>query len=233
MIDKIAYEIVKNLSANVNFFDKWAGLVRPMRKKVQNVDKTFPVAINTPSNCSQSDYVSLVPDSSKKSIVYIEMVNAPVVDVQRHHSKQMSATLRLVVWYNLDLITAGQYVSEDILVDQVMDFMPNMLSNTLVNGAQSIHIQPNTIIYGTEIVSQYTYEEIKSQFGTHPYGIFAIDLDVWWIAVHCQPSIGVETGCVTGKGNHAEYDLKTDLFTVDNGIITADNGEITVDQTLN
>jgi len=210
MIDKIAYEIVKDLSTKVNFMDKWAGLVRPMRKKVQNADKVFPVAINTPSACSVSDYMDLVPDSTKRSIVYVEMIGNPVVDVVRHHSKQLSANLRLVVWYNLDLITEGQYVSEDILLDDIMDSLPASLSDSLFNGAQNVHFQITGIVYGTEIVSQYTYNEIKTQFGIHPYGMFAVDLDVWWIAVHCQPDIGITEGCVTGKGGHTDYDLETE-----------------------
>lgn len=207
MIDKIAYELVKDLAGNVSFIDKWAGLVRPLRKKVQNSDKVFPVAINTPSNCEQSDYTALVPDSTKRSIVYIEQLTPPVVDILRHNSKQMSATLRLVVWYNLDLITAGEYVSEDILVDQVLDWLPKRLTDSLFNGAKQVHFLPTGVIYGTELVSQYTYNEIKYQFGTHPYGMFGIDLDVWYIATHCQFPVGIDTGCITGKGNHEDYPL--------------------------
>ena len=205
MIDKIAYEIVNNLSGNVNFMDKWAGLVRPLRKKVQNVDKVFPVAINTPSNCDQSDYTALVPDSTKRSVVYIEQISAPTVEVMRHNSKQMTATLRLVVWYNLDLITAGDYLSEDILLDQILDYLPKRLSDSLFNGVKQVHLLPTNVIYGTEIVSQYTYNEIKYQFGTHPYGMFAVDLDVWYIAVHCQSMPRQDEGCVTGKGNHDTF----------------------------
>lgn len=207
MIDKISYEFVKKLSENLTFFDVWAGLVRPMRKKVQTVDKVFPVAINIPENCDQNDYKALVPDSNKKSIAYIEVLSAPTVEIRRHASKQMTAQLRLVIWYNLDKITAGSYISEDILVDQVLDLMPHRLSDSLFQGVSQVHIEPTNITYGTDIVSQYTYNEIKTQFGTHPYGIFAIDLDVWYISFHCQLPIDIEEGCVTGKGNHETHEL--------------------------
>lgn len=238
MIDKIAYEIVKNLATNVVFFDKWAGLVKPMRKMVQKTEKVFPVAINTPSNCDQSDYTALVPDNSKRSIAYIEQIQAPTVEVMRHNSKQMTAKLRLVVWYNLDLIISGSYVSEDILVDQVLDWLPRRMPDSLFNGAKQVHLLPEGVVYGTDIVSQYTYNEVKSQFGTHPYGMFGIDLDVWYISTHCQFPIGNEGECVTGKGNHETYPLpepepeQEATLTMDNDEITFDSEIVTFDETL-
>lgn len=202
MIDKISYEFVKKLSENIDFFDYWSGLVRPMRKKVGNADKVFPVAINTPENCDINDYKALVPNDTKMSIAYIEMLSAPSVEILRHTSKQMTAQLRLVVWYNLDKITSGAYVSEDMLVDNVLDVMPHRLADSLFQGVMQVHIEPTNILYGADIVSKYTYNEIKTQFATHPYGLFAIDLDVWYISFHCQLPIDIEEGCVTGKGNH-------------------------------
>ena len=83
MIDKIAYEIVKSLSVTVDYVDRWTGLVRAMRKRVQNIEKVFPVAINTPENCNQSDYKALVPDNSKRSVVYVEKLGNPTVEMFR------------------------------------------------------------------------------------------------------------------------------------------------------
>lgn len=202
MIDKISYEIVKAIAENLTFADKWAGLVRPLRKKVQKTETVFPVAINTPTNCEQSDYQALVPDSSKRSVMYIEKNGNAEFENVNSHFEQVSHKLRLVVWYNLDKITEGAYISEDVLVDQVLDLLPKKLSDALFTGVKQVHILPTTVTYGTEIVSQYTYNEIKSQFGTHPYGMFAIDLDVWYITTHCSRGITVGDGCVTGKGNH-------------------------------
>ena len=207
MIDKIAYEIVKSLSVNVDYVDRWTGLVRPMRKRVQNIEKVFPVAINTPENCNQSDYKALVPDNSKRSVVYVEKLGNPTVEMFRRHYKNMAAQLRIVCWYNLDMITEGAYVSEDVLVDKMLEKLPSRLSDSLFSGVSQVHIQPTSILYGAEIVSQYTYNEIKSQFVTHPYGIFAIDLDVWYISTHCQAGLGLNEGCVTGNGNHETHEL--------------------------
>lgn len=219
MIDKIAYELVKSISTNVGFIDKWAGLVKPMRKMVQKTEKVFPVAISTPSNCDQSDYTALVPDDTKRSVAYIEMIQSPTVDVIRHGSRQLSAQLRLIVWYNLDRITAGKYVSEDMLVDQIFRSLPRRLNNSLFNGASQVHVMSTGVTYGAEVVSQYTYNEVKSQFVTHPYGIFAIDLDVWYITTYCQSPFDIEAGCTTGKGNHNNYLTVPSLSDLDAEIV--------------
>jgi len=202
MIDKIAYELVNYLASNVAFIDRWAGLVKPMRKKVQNVDKVFPVAINTPSNCDQSDYTALVPDSAKKSVVYVEQIGDLQIDAVSRRIKNVSAQLRLVVWYNLDLITSGDYISADVLADQIMDWLPRRLPDSSFIGIKQVHFLQTGVVYGSDIVSAYTYNEIKTQFNTHPYGLFAVDLDVWYVAVACQAPLDPDGNCITGKGNH-------------------------------
>lgn len=232
MIDKISYELVNYLATNVEFIDKWAGLVKPMRKKVQTEDKIFPVAINTPVNCNQSDYMALVPDSSKRSIVYVEKQGDLEVTLSTNNYEQINATLRIVVWYNLDKITQSEYISEDILVDKILDWLPKRLNDNLFVGAKQVHFEPINIIYGTEIVSKYTYNEIKTQFGIHPYGIFAIDVDCWYITTHCSRAIVPADGCVTGKGNHEASDEEEEIpLTIDTELITVDSTEIKIDQT--
>ena len=211
MIDKISYELVKNLASNVAFIDKWAGLVKPLRKKVQQTDKIFPVAINTPSNCDQNDYMALVPDSTKRSIVYVEQIGSAQVESITSHYEQMAATIRLVVWYNLDRITEGEYLSEDKLVDQILDWLPKRLSDSLFVGAKQVHLLPTGVVYGAEIVSAYTYNEIKTQFAMHPFGLFAIDLDVWYVTTHCSRGIVPAVGCETGKGNHETNELEVPI----------------------
>jgi hypothetical protein len=202
MIDKIAYELVNHIASKVEYIDRWAGLVKPMRKKVQNTDKVFPVAINTPSNCEQSDYMALVPDSSKKSIVYVEQIGNLAVEMPNKRYKSVSGVLRLVVWYNLDLLTQGEYISTDVLVDEMLRNIPLRLADSSFIGVKQVHFIPTGVIYGADIVSAYTYNEIKTQFNTHPYGIFAVDLDVWYISTPCQIPISPLAGCVTGVGNH-------------------------------
>ncbi len=232
MIDKISYELVKYISQNVSFVDKWAGLVRPLRKKVQTADKVFPVAINTPTNCDLSDYMALVPDRDKKSIVYVEMITQPTIDTDKSY-KFMSAQLRLVVWYNLDLITSGSYISEDVLADQILDWIPRRLPDASFIGVKQVHFLITGLVYGTDIVSQYTYNEIKTQFATHPYGIFGVNLDVWYVSTHCQTPVDVSGTCITGKGGVTISDLypATNYAMPDGEYLSTPEGEFMVEET--
>jgi hypothetical protein len=232
MIDKISYELVNYLASKVEFIDKWAGLVKPMHKKVQTEDKVFPVAINTPVNCNQSDYMALVPDSSKSSIVYVEKQGDLTVISSTSNYEQINTTLQLVVWYNLDRITEGDYISEDVLVDRILDWLPKRLADNLFVGCKQVHFEPINILYGTDIVSKYTYNEIKTQFGIHPYGIFAIDIDCWYVATHCSKAITPIVGCMSGKGNHETPDIDEEIqLTIDTDMVTIDSTEIKIDQT--
>lgn len=198
MINQIAYQLVKNIADNVPFADKWAGLVKPLRKKVQNVDKVFPVSINTPTTCDISDYTALVPDKDKMSVIYAELSEQPSFDGAR----VMSAGLRIVVWYNLDLILQSHSISEDSIADRIFTNIPLRMPDSLFTGARQVHFVVTGITYGSEVVSQYTYNELKTQFAMHPYGILAIDVDTWYVPTHCQPALDQGQSCMTGYGNH-------------------------------
>lgn len=203
MIDLVAYNIAKDLTTTLSFTDKWSGLVKPLRKKIKDKESVFPVSISNTAECSQSDYTALIPDSTKKSVIYIEKTG----DVQLQHlsiNRQMfNATLRVVCWYNLDKITGGDYISEDIIVQEVYKNIPKRIDN--LDNVKQIHIEPTNIIYGSDVFSAYTYDEVKTQYGLHPYGYFAIDIDVWGVVLTCQPDINPITGCKTGMGEHQNY----------------------------
>lgn len=206
MIDKIAFELSNYIASNLTFIDKWAGLVKPLKKTVQGVDKVFPVAINTPSNCLTDDYTALTPDSSKKCIIYIEKAGNQSYENISTNNKIASVGLRLVVWYNLDKLLESKYVSEDTILQQFYEVLPRRLPNNLFSGAvKQVHIMPLSDEYGASVASQYTYNESKTQYATFPYGFFAIDLDVWYVPVYCHPDLNILDGCMTGIGNHGDY----------------------------
>ena len=204
MIDKIAYEIAKSISTTLSFSDKWAGLTKPLRKKVRDRDTVFPVAINTISSCSQSDYTALTPDNTKKSVLYIENTGDVALDISTlsQGKELVTTTLRVVCWYNLDMITQGAYISEDYIVNEVYKNIPKTLPDSMFDNVKSVHISPLRVVYGSDIFSQYTYDEIKTQYGLHPYGYFAIDIEVWYVILTCLDDINPLTGCKTGMGEH-------------------------------
>ena len=228
MIDKIATALMTSLADDVNFMDVWTGLVRPMRKQVQNRERIFPVAINTSQACDTSDYMALVPDSKKKSIAYVEKTGNTVVDIDRPNYRFLTDTLKLVFWYNLDLIAESKYVAESEMSSRVLAYMPKTLYDMLQYGVKKIIVSVDSVEYGADVLSQYTYDEIKTQYGTFPYGIFAINVSVSYVMINCIIPVGIDEGCGAGKGDLEQYTLP---LTADLINFEGDTTETTADST--
>ena len=189
MISEIANQLVKSLLLSVQFSDKVAGLVVPMKKSVNKVEKVFPVAINTPTDCNMSVYTDLVPDSTKTSIIYCEHIGDIAMENALRNVWITSATLRLVCWYNMDRINQGKFVDEGIIANNVLSQIPKRLRDNLFTYVRSVLLSPERIIFGAEIFSKYTYDEVRTQFMTLPYGAFAIDIDVQYVMNKCAETL--------------------------------------------
>lgn len=185
MISEIAKELVNVLIANVPFVDKVAGLVMPIKKSVNKIEKVFPVEVRTHTTCDSSDFSDLVPDSTKKCIIYCEKLTEIEFIQYRPNYWINSADMRLVVWYNLNMITEGEYIDEGILANNILLNLPKRLSDTLFTYVRKVMISPIRIVTGNEIFSKYTYDEIRTQFMTFPYGAFAIDVNVQYVMNTC------------------------------------------------
>ena len=189
MITEIAHELVKSLSTSVPFIDKWAGLVKPMKKMVDKKEKTFPVHHNTATTCSMDDYTALVPDSTKTSVCYVEKLSDMTVEEVRRNYYRVSVPLRIVLWYNLDRINEGNYIDESIIASNVLSQIPRSLPNSLFTYSKSVNIFPTGITTGADLFTNYTYDEVRTQYVTHPYGAVGIDIEVIYIIVNCADTL--------------------------------------------
>jgi hypothetical protein len=195
MISEIANELVNSLLSTVQFADKVAGLVMPMHKMVNKIDKVLPVAMNTKTNCNVSDYMDLVPDSTKKSIIYCEKIGDINFEQYRPNYWLCSAQLRLVVWYNLNLITEGNFVDEGVVAVNVLSQLPKSLDDTLFDYVSRVKIYPVGVVTGSEIFNRYSYDEVRTQFMTFPYGAFAIDVDIQYVLNKCAETLIPSPAC--------------------------------------
>ena len=200
MISEIATKLTQSLLMSVQFADKVAGLVVPMRRMVNKIEKVFPVAYNTPSDCDSSVYADLVPDSSKTSIIYCEKIGDVVMEQALRNVWITTATLRLVCWYNLDRINEGQSVDEGNVANNVLSQLPKRLPDAWFLYVRSVILNPVRVIFGADIFSKYTYDEVRTQFLTLPYGAFAIDIEVQYIMNKCAITLGHDLNC-----NQPEY----------------------------
>lgn len=189
MINEIAYELVKDLAGKLQFADKWAGLVVPMRKMDGKIERIIPAAMPNLDNCDNSDYIDLIPDSTKTSIMYVERIGDIELEPINKNYWMASANLRFVLWYNLNRITEGNYVDEGVIASNLLSWFPRSLHDDLFTYVKSVNIFVEGAITGAEIFQKYTYEEVKNQFVTHPYGAVAININVKYTLNRCAETL--------------------------------------------
>ena len=178
MIQTIVKRLVTDIQA-LNFVDLAAGIVRPQKEMKGTHDnpvlKVYPVYFNdTKTTCNPNDYISLVPDSSKKGIVYFEDKGTTMS--QDKDFFVMSSQVRLVGWFNLKLIDTT-LTNADTLLLRVAKAIPRKLSNA--DNINSIIIECT----GNEqkspaIFSDYTFVEEKTQYTMYPFDYFAINYEI-------------------------------------------------------
>lgn len=173
MIDIIA-EILKDELSALSFSDVVAGLSRPVTKKDGEKDKTFPTSINTTTTCNTSQLKDLVPNSSKKSIMYFEDNGTSVLETQRRKIHYES-NIRLICWYNLKKI--NQTLTDDNkLIANILKTITKRLDNQ--DYITGIRVIQNGIPVRDGLFNEYDYDEVNTQFMTYPFGAFGIDLIV-------------------------------------------------------
>ena len=195
MISEIAYQLVKYLAGEVTYIDKWAGLVMPMKVMVNKVEKIMPAFINAKDTCNVSDYKDLVPDSTKKSICYCEKVVDPVLESLNVNNFLVTAELRVILWYNLNLVHNGDYLDEGVMAYNILSHVPRRLPDSLFAYTKNVHFYPINTLSGAELFSKYTYDEVKSQFVTFPYGAIAVNINVQYTMNKCAADLAPESAC--------------------------------------
>lgn len=195
MISEIAYQLVKHVVDSTKFIDKWGGLVVPMKKSVNKVEKVLPVFINAKYTCNISDLMDLVPDSTKKSICYCEKLNDVKLEYLNANTFLANADLRVVLWYNLNLTHNGDYLDEGVLAYNIISNLPKKLSNDLFAYCKNVRIYPIGSVSGADIFSRYSYDEVRTQFVTFPYGAIAIDVNVQYTINTCAVDLVPDSAC--------------------------------------
>ena len=195
MISEIAYQLISHIAGHLQFTDKWAGLVVPMKKSVNKIEKILPVSMPNPDRCDESDYMDLVPDSTKTSIMYCERIGEVALDMIRKEYYIASADLRVVLWYNLNRMTEGLFVDEGIVASNLIAAIPKRLADNLFTYVTRVNIYPSTVTTGAEIFNKYTYDEVRTQFVTFPYGAVAVDVNIQYVINKCAENLIEDLKC--------------------------------------
>ena len=94
--------ILRTYLQGLPFVDRLAGVVRTVTITGEDGKrKAFPVACNvTNADCTAGRYQDLVPDSSRKSVMYFEDGGTVLTGLLKG-DPQFRSTIRLIGWLNL------------------------------------------------------------------------------------------------------------------------------------
>jgi len=181
MIRRIVDEILPHLIA-LNFSDTIAGCVTVLSRNISAKDnavanKKFPIYYNSDKTAcnNYSDYIDLIPNSNKKSIIYFEedglsstMINNNIIEIE--------ANIKLICWVNLKKINSSLTNAELIKLN-VIKAVPDLLPN--IGGYSFIRILPTgEDVKNVSIFSKYTYNEEEKQYLIFPFDYFALNYQV-------------------------------------------------------
>lgn len=182
----------------IPFLDVYAGLVQTVTYQDQdennnNLTKRMPVSYHTNiEDCvNKSPEKALIPDSSKKGIIYFEENGGA------YQSKRMAGGLTMwkaqlicVAWLNRRLITGDDY--DEIVSRARSTIMAKLKSQDITSPFVKIFVNNTRIRQTPDIFAKYTYDETILQYLRPPFEYFALDLDVTFIIKgECLPTIEI------------------------------------------
>ena len=186
------YQIVDSLVTaltTLSFKDVLVGIAKPLKVNDNGKIRTMPVAYNAnPDACSiGSYYLDLIPNSTKKSIIYFEEDGTKINGYTKDYI-DMTSKIRLIGWFNFKKINKNLHTST-LLVANVMKLIPARLANmTYIN---SIRIEFDEELPQTPaLFGRYDYNEAEHQYITYPYGCFGLVYTInYRVNLDCVPLI--------------------------------------------
>lgn len=164
------------------FIDKIAGVVKPIvynsvgeGKKITK--KTFPASCRTTwEQCESGRYKDLIPDSSKKSVLYLE--DNGVRFVSRDGAKtKWKASYNLVCWLNMPKLGFEGCSYSSTAIASIISKLPV----TPFNDGIFHYIQINPVGQQQKALNpfqKYSYDETVNQFLMYPFDYFVLLIEV-------------------------------------------------------
>ena len=189
---KIKYLIDTILSPKIqplDFVDRYAGIVRTINIAEGNgtetgIIKRYPLACDvTGVDCANVGvYQNLVPDDTKKSVIYWEMIspmsNTGYTKTKDFYRKKFKGTARLVVWLNLAKLGITN-CTDSILVLPILEKEITTRGKILsgIYEGDLLWIEPLRMVNQdiNTIFGKYDYNKLKNYY-LYPFDFFAIDV---------------------------------------------------------
>jgi len=162
------------------WFDKYTGVVKTITYQAPDKKlKKMPVSCNTSAeDCTSGHYTDLCPDSTKKSVVFLEDLGTRFVsrNADKYYWK---SSFNLVIWLNLPKLGYEGCSYSGIAINGVLSKLPAIPFQITGSIYQRVMINldgqsPNSI----NPFSKYSFPEEITQYLMHPYEAITLPLSV-------------------------------------------------------
>ena len=174
MIDTIIDSLASSIKSSLSWSESCYGLVTTMETADKdNKQIRFPVyLLKNGESCITGEYVNLIPDSTKRSVIYFELDSNKITNTSDNGFLEMEANVTLVCWFNYKLIDEDLR-SSDILFADLIASIPKRLSSDKTVLVTIDNSETND----GNVFSKYDYKT-GMQYFKYPYGYFTVGLNI-------------------------------------------------------
>lgn len=185
MNTQIANYFRDTLLTPLNWTDLNAGLIKEFIqvKTVERDGKQIPIRKIFPVSCeltndqciSNSKYLDLVPNTSRRSIAYFEDQGCRFID-KAGSTFNFSGNMRLVCWVNGKKFDYNLCSISAFLIGSILSKVPSNPDNS--GDFTKIKITSiKEVAKDSRIFAKYNYDESVRQYLMNPFDYFALDLE--------------------------------------------------------
>lgn len=185
-MNKFLANILKTQLAGLPLIDKMAGMVQTVEYEDTTYDETqtvptkkvqkIPVSADVELSVGQI-LADLIPDSSKKGILYFEDNGVTSLGKQGEFNRYRSK-LRLVSWLNTKALTNDSKTIVPALINHIISKLEVLNATNSGNFIRLAVIVDSMPRQDKNIFAQYSYDLYNTQYLMPPFDFFAIDLSI-------------------------------------------------------
>lgn len=178
-MNKDIADILKSYIGTVGFADLVGGMVKTVTfaqgEEGAVVIKRIPVDCGvTHAECESGKYSDLMPDDTKKSVMYFEDNGVTLIG-QDTKDFTFQSRLTLVCWLNLQKLGKTNCSASALAISTILNTLPTRHLNSSPYTRIQIQVESEQE-KSPAIFSRYTYDEEKLQFLMYPYDYFALNI---------------------------------------------------------
>lgn len=189
------------------FIDKYAGVVKTIQYKTTKDSKikSVPASVRaTITDCERGQYFDLCPDSTKKSVLFLEDRGTRLVRRQGGRN-YFRASFDLICWLNMPQLGYEGASYSAIAVTGIITKFPVKPFNSGIYNGISITVQGEESKTRNPF-AKYNYDETVGQYLMHPFDYFVLPIDVdFMVTQACISALAVGDPAPCQPSNVVRY----------------------------